>query len=667
MHYMKVKLFIIIAIISIVGVAFTSLPRVGAQREQRPSAAEQKLLEVTAKREGADVNHLQLLNSTTVQLPMTGHHVQAAKLLNTENGQVLTASIDEQGQDVDVFTLKAEEQRAYHARYGKLDPKLHKKIEAVRGGEKIKVAFWLNPAEDLDEQDPRDGRTDLTREEVDTLLAQRMEQVKATTSRATEGLARALERAGHAVDGRGEGVPMVFATLPAGLVKQFSERADVQVAYLAQDEHYKDHMNVAGPSIRADQLKSLGITGAGSRIAIIEDSRVDFGNSCLTNLGTRVPNDPNVDDHATACAGIAASSHPNFGGVAPSAGIYSSNIVNYADFSKISAAMDAAAQNADVLNNSWGLDGCGYDGSVNVWGRHADYIVRYIWDTVTASAGNNGFCTSKGYVNSVGAGFNTIAVGNYDDSGTVSPLDNVMSPTSSFQDPISFWGDREKPEVAAPGVNIKTTTLSPTLSCANAEIGSGTSFSSPMVAGLAADLMQAQPWLRVFPESVKALIMAGATDNIEGAPRLSEYDGAGGVNALTSYTSAINNRYQWRSVRASDFDVNRDITIDIGWVNVGQRVKVALVWDSNPTGDYLTDPLNADLDLYVYGPGQVQASASFDNSYETVDFTAAVAGNFQIKVKRFRFDGLNEYFAVPGVSNQKGSEFETTAKRRGVG
>jgi hypothetical protein len=249
-------------------------------------------------------------------------------------------------------------------------------------------------------------------------------------------------------------------------------------------------------------------------------------------------------------------------------------------------------------------------------------------------------------VNSVASGYNTIAVGNYNDSGTVSPLDNSMWSTSSFEDPISLHGDREKPEVAAPGVNIKTTLMSPNFSCDNGEIGSGTSFSAPMVAGLAADLMQAQPGLRVFPESLKALILAGATDNIEGGVALSEYDGAGGVNAMSSYTSAINNRYRWRSVVAGDFDANRDITIDMGWVNAGQRVKVALVWDSNPTSDYLNDPLNADLDLYVYGPTQYQYSVSWDNSYEVVDFTAASSGNFVIKVKNFRFDGFNEYLSV---------------------
>jgi hypothetical protein len=158
--------------------------------------------------------------------------------------------------------------------------------------------------------------------------------------------------------------------------------------------------------------------------------------------------------------------------------------------------------------------------------------------------------------------------------------------------------------------------------------------------------MQARPSLKVFPESVKALILAGATDNVEGAAGLSEKDGAGGVNALTSYTSAVNNRYTWLYVTPSSFDASRNITINMGWVNAGQRVKVALVWDSTPTSDYLTDPLKADLDLYVYGPTQSQYSVSWDNSYEVVDFTALAPGNYQLKVHNYRFDGPSEYVAV---------------------
>lgn len=654
MRYMKLK-FATAILILIAGVVLTSLPRATAQKESESlSTQDQTLLQIAARREGLDPSQLEVLKSTTVELPLTGRKVQTAKILNADSGQSFSASIDEQGQEVEFSKLKAEEDSAFRARYGKLHPKLHQKIGGLGDEQSIKdprlhkVAFWVAPGEDLESQDPRIGAAALNREDVDALIARRMDQVKAATSRATEGLTRALEAAGHVVDRRGDGSPMVFATMPAGAIRQFSERSDVELVYLAQDEEYGDHMNVAGPSIKADQLWNLGITGAGARVAIIEDSRVDFNNSCLAanNVGTRVPNDPEVDDHATACAGIVASTHNNFSGIAPSAGIYSSNIVSYANFANIAAATDAAWQNADVSNNSWGLNGCSGDGSVNVWGRHADFVVRYIWDTVTASAGNDGNCLQKGYVNSVGSGFNTIAVGNYDDLGTIESNDNVMWPTSSWMDPLSLHNDREKPEVAAPGANIKTTIMAPNFNCNNDEIGSGTSFSAPAVAGVVADLMQVNPALRAFPESVKALILAGATDNVEGAARLSEKDGAGGVNALTSYTSLVNNRYTWRYVLPSSFDANRDITINLGWVNAGQRVKVALVWDSTPTADYLTDPLKADLDLYVVGPNQFQYSASWDNSYEVVDFTPVTSGNFQIKVHNYRFDGTNEYVAV---------------------
>ena len=391
-----------------------------------------------------------------------------------------------------------------------------------RADQRVKVAFWLNSSEDLDALDPRDGRMDLSATQVEELLAQRAAQVKNVSSRSTDGLARALERAGHAVQRRGEGAPIVFATLPAGLVRQFSERADVQLVYLAEDNQYQDQMNVAGPSIKADALWSLGITGQGTNIAIVEDSRVDFNNSCLSNnIGTRVPNHPEVDDHATATAGMAAGTHNRYRGIAPGAGIYSANSTTYLHDSEISAAIDAGADNAHILNNSWGL-GCGNPGVVHLHARHADYIVRYIWDTVTASAGNSGTCTNLEYVTGVASGYNTIAVGNYDDLGTVASSDNVMNPSSSFKDPVSPFGDREKPEVAAPGTAIRSMIMSPNGDCANADVGSGTSYSAPIVAGLAAGLMQAHPSLKIFPETVKALILAGVIDNVEGSPRLSE-------------------------------------------------------------------------------------------------------------------------------------------------
>ncbi|HSL53785.1 MAG TPA: hypothetical protein VK868_05290, partial [Pyrinomonadaceae bacterium] len=124
MHYLKVKLFIITILMLIAGIVITSSPRASAQRDRRPSTEDQKLLEITARREGLDASRLQVLKSTTVALPLTGRRIQVAKVLNPDNGKAFGASIDEQGQEVEFSTLKAEEQRVYRARYGKLDPKL---------------------------------------------------------------------------------------------------------------------------------------------------------------------------------------------------------------------------------------------------------------------------------------------------------------------------------------------------------------------------------------------------------------------------------------------------------------------------------------------------------------------------------------------------------------
>lgn len=634
------------ALIITAALVFTSQPRVSAQKESDPSLAERQLLESAARSHGLDTARLEILNSTTVELPLTGRRVLAAKVLVKGDGAVIPAAVDEEGQGVDLEALKAAEERERRARFGKLDPKLHAKTQRLAAAERVRVAFWLNPADDLDAQDPRDGREDLREEEAERLLARRAEQVKASVARASETFALAVEREGYKVEKRGGGAPVVFASVPAGLAGRLAERDDVQFAYLAEDSGNEDYMDIAAPSIKADWLWWFGFTGAGSRVAIVEDSRVDFDNSCLpNNLGTRVPGHANVDDHATSTAGMAASTSGTHRGIAPGAGIYSANGTTYGD-ANMSAALDAGASNAHVVNNSWGPNCGAADSTMDVHARHADYIVRYLWDTVTAAAGNNGGCAGGEFVDGVAGGYNVIAVGNYNDMGTVGVGDNAMNGSSSFRDPASTHGDREKPEVAAPGTSITSTIMTTPGNCALGNVGSGTSYAAPMVAGLAAGLMQARPSLRVYPESVKAIIMAGAGDNVEGASRLSEVDGVGGVNALASYNTVNNNRYRWQYVTPSSFDAGGYINIDMGWVNAGQRVKVALVWDSNPTGNYASDPLNADLDLYVVGPSNFLSSASWDNAYETVDFTAAASGNFQLRIRNYRFNGTHEYVAA---------------------
>ena len=141
-------------------------------------------------------------------------------------------------------------------------------------------------------------------------------------------------------------------------------------------------------------------------------------------------------------------------------------------------------------------------------------------------------------------GYNVTTVGNFDDAGTAQWGDDTMSGCSSFVDPISRNGDREKPELAAPGTNITMVDPGP----ANQRTDSGTSFAAPHVTGTTALLIQKNGRLAIWPEIVRALLMASATHNIEGATRLSDQDGAGGL-AADRAAGIVENTAAWNGVR----------------------------------------------------------------------------------------------------------------------
>ncbi|HZN10962.1 MAG TPA: S8 family serine peptidase, partial [Blastocatellia bacterium] len=541
---MKKALIMFLAIAVAMPMFITSPMPAAAVGAQGPTQQEQRLLDLTANARGIPLRNLALLASAEVKLPLTGQVVTAAKILHVEKDELIAISFDARGSEVDLAALRRAEEQAHQVKYGKLDPFLYDLIQAKGGDEKVKVAFWLELPDVADERQMKDGRMDLSADEVERLIERRQEQLIKAVAGATDDLANDLRRRGLRVEEASVLTPVVYATLPVSLLEELARRADVQRIYFAENRN-GDYMDIAAGAVRANSVWAAGQTGVGARVAIVEDSRVDFDNNCLTNnLGTRVPADANVDQHATATAGMVASNNATFRGIAPGAGIYSANGTTYSD-ANMSAALDAGASNADILNNSWGPQCGSNDGNLDVHARHADYIVRYVWDTVVAAAGNNGTCGSGAFVDGVASGHNVIAVGNFNDQGTTSWSDDTMNSGSSYQDPTSTHGDREKPDVAAPGTSITSLLLASPGTCPTGNVGSGTSYSSPMVAGIAGLLEGERPALKIYPETIKALIMAGATNNIEGSARLSDVDGAGGVNAVAARNSMINDRYRW--------------------------------------------------------------------------------------------------------------------------
>ena len=283
---------------------------------------------------------------------------------------------------------------------------------------------------------------------------------------------------------------------------------------------------------------------------------------------------------------------------------------------------------ARILNNSYWTDATG---GITVNDRHADGVVHNSWRLFVKSTGNRG--GGDGRVTSPGNGYNVLAVGNVDLMGTATRADDRMSGSSSFVDPTSMSGDREKPELAAPGENIRM--LSGGFPYGG-QTESGTSFAAPMVTGTAARLIQRKPFLGSWPEQLRAVLMASAVNNVEGSSRLSEVDGAGMIAADSAVRILDDNRHGGVQVNCGTFGHSQ--TVNSVVLRKGQRLRAAISWTADPSAPDHSSRPSADLDLQVKGPAGTVYSASWDNTSEIVDFPAPADGTYEIRVVNFRCD-----------------------------
>lgn len=339
----------------------------------------------------------------------------------------------------------------------------------------------------------------------------------------------------------------------------------------------------------------------------------------MSEAGGNCPVSPHIDSSRfTSIGGGAESWHADFVGnvlrvTAPHAHIFcgpaDSMISNPA----------AYTPRIHVTNHSWNY----YYPDTSYWSQDRDFddAVYNNRLSVFVSAGN-GDQVSNTNVLSPGKAFNVFTVGNYDDAT------NTMSSGSRFLNPSA---GHEKPEISAPGTNISS----------SAGWGSGTSLSSPFAAGFAADLLSQHTWLQGHPELIKAMMMAGASRNIEGSAVLSDKDGAGGISYLnTAYNGALN---WWSGGNNSWFDASGKLTLTRS-LGAGQRYRMALGWLVSGSYAFSNNNVNMDLDFWVTSPtgSYVAGSYSYDNGFEIVDFVAPVAGTYTITINRYWNSGVGD-------------------------
>jgi hypothetical protein len=415
------------------------------------------------------------------------------------------------------------------------------------------------------------------------------------------------------------------------LLGEVRDWADVDRVYLGRTNQLD--LDQARPTVRANVVHARGIVAQDVQLAQIEPGgRAAAANpylagvvqdstyACATN-----------SDHTTGVAGVLRSTHPSLRGIAPGASLRVGGSCTGLSSQLNDRAAAAVDWGARVLNLSYSTDTQRVPTADD---RFYDDLVFNRHVTVVKSSGNYGL--SSGNVGSPGLGYNVVTVGNFDDRNTSDWADDAMYPTSSYLGPQSVHGDRRKPEVAAPGTNVRSlSTAAPW----DAFSSTGASFAAPMVSGTAALLLQRNADLAQWPEAVKAILMVTSINSLQGDPSLASRGGAGGISADRADDLAQRINGDWG---AQAYDCSGPAVVDVAIASVaaGQQVRAALVWPTDPGWEGWPSQPGADLDLTVVNPfGEaVAVSASLDNSFELVDFGAPTGGDYALRVSNTRCD-----------------------------
>lgn len=315
---------------------------------------------------------------------------------------------------------------------------------------------------------------------------------------------------------------------------------------------FRINLNIAAKAIYANVWWDQGYNGSndisqylpndtikGIEIAIL-DTGIDMDNPYLADRiiaakdfsGEGTPDDQN--GHGTFVAGIIASNDTKYHGIAVGVNLINAKCLNKkgeGSEDQIYAALEWVLTEIDdspeIINTSFGTNQLDPNGESEFTKNIDKYIDLYDVAWVTA-AGNKDDETGL-QLNVPGDFYNGLTIGAINDKNTVSREDDSWASFSCIG-PTS--DGRIKPDIVAPGESIISTT-----NLGYFGVESGTSFSTPMVAGSLA--LVAPLLIMKFREkwylAAKALLINSADD--WGATGPDPYTGWGYINLLNAWNS----------------------------------------------------------------------------------------------------------------------------------
>lgn len=545
--------------------------------------------------------------------------------------------------------LLEQERLMWIQRWGKISPRLLDLLQQATKDLKIPVGIWLRMR-----SDPSASATKTPMDDPNAV-----QSYVALAAQATEKLMSEVSSVLPSNDIELQpylGAPAVFGTLTADQIRAIARLDSVANIYYAPPPI---PLAACDPSwtwvqtVGSDQEWSYyGYDGSGQTVCVIEPCYPD-DYSYLRSAGTYYQGAGSCQDgHARFVSATVANTYPNGpNGIAVGARTYFANWAGTPRGNMSDPVYNGCRANGYRI---WNLSHTSGD----FGNRYFDYWVKHWpYPFISVASGNSGTCYpySGGQFGVTVASFNTIIVNATQDANTAARSDDTLAASCGWQgcwqNPCQSpgfgteWcphGDRELPLISAPGHSLIM------LGAA----ASGTSFASPTAGGAAALLHEENPNLRSWPEAVRAILMASATNDVDGTffepdnSSIDEKDGAGELNAFVAVLlgAAANYRTPGQTPATLGYaygtlDFSSDCTTGVcsNYVysiqgnSKGLPVRVVLTFDATAVctdasseASCAEDHLDADLDLLVRDSSTnaiVAASQSYDNSVEFVQFT----------------------------------------------
>lgn len=221
----------------------------GENGNQPPAELERVALERVAARCGAPLEELEVVSALVNKYPLTGLTAFAFEMVdNSDERKQHAITLDEYGEELSEEKLRAGEQAAHLARYGKLHPELFERLAGYPSDEPVDVTIGIRSppfpqferpgrasrsmSEKEREQFVREGRRH------NKLMRQASERHALALAAAVAPVAARLRKMGYRVETY-DSVPNIRSSLPPAVIRQaarWGEVVEIDLTRFAQIE-----------------------------------------------------------------------------------------------------------------------------------------------------------------------------------------------------------------------------------------------------------------------------------------------------------------------------------------------------------------------------------------------------------------------------------------------